>query len=113
MNNPAMALSDAEPDRPERINCFDFAARVDRDIEGLTATAGRLRKGRAKRLLEELLPISRLALALKTPGLAVDVVAHENSGAVDGHIWISGYRQAEFDIEVTCTHGEENNGAWS
>jgi len=91
------------------MNVFDFAAKVDQDIESLTDDDYRLRRGRAKALLEELLPISRLALSLKTPGLAVDVVGHENDGPVDGHIKVLGYRDEEFDVEVTCTHGYEEH----
>lgn len=92
-----------------RANAFDFAAKVDSDIESLTDDVYRLRRGRAKPLLEELLPISRLALSLKTPGLAVDVVGYENDGPVDGCIKVSGYRDDEFDVEVTCTHGYEDH----
>jgi len=91
------------------MNVFDFAAKVDQDIESLSDGDYRLRKGRAKPLLEELLPISRLALSLKAPGLTVNVVGHESDGSVDGHIKVSGYRDEEFNVEVTCTHGYEDH----
>jgi len=90
-------------------NAFDFAAKVDQDIESLADDDYRLRKGRAKSLLEELLPISRLAISLKTPGISVDVVGYEDDGPVDGCIWISGYRKDQFNIEVTCTYSYEEH----
>lgn len=91
------------------MNVFDFTTKVDQDIKNLPDDDYRLRRGRAKPLLEELLPISRLALSLKTPGLSVDVAGHENDGPVDGHIRVSGYRNEEFEIEATCTHGYEEH----
>lgn len=60
-------------------------------------------------LLEELLPLSRLALFLKRPGLSVIVESYENNGNADGHIWITGFLEREFDIQVTCTQTYEES----
>jgi len=85
-------------------NVYEFATKVDQDIENLSDNDYRLRKGRAKVLREELLPISRLALALKIPGLSIEVEGYEDNRAADGHIRINGYRTESFEVEVTCTH---------
>lgn len=60
-----------------------------------------LRPRPMNRLIEELYPLSRFALALKQPGLTVNVEAFEDSSRADGHIWLSGYMTKDFDVEVT------------
>ncbi len=87
-----------------KCQAFEFAGEVDRQIEQLSSEDLHLRRGRAKRLQEELLPISRLALHFKLPGLNVVVEAFEDDGPVDGHILVSGFRAEEFNVEVTCSH---------
>lgn len=84
-----------------RATAFEFASSIEMRIEALTIEQYSKRSRPAKRLIEELYPLSRLALALKHPGLAVDVEAYENSGSADGHIWVSGYRTKDFEVEVT------------
>ena len=83
---------------------YSFAREVDRQIEELTHADYHMKLGRSKQLQEELYPISRLALQLKQPGLEVNVEAFEDDGPVDGHIRTSGFREQEFDVEVTCVY---------
>ena len=70
-------------------------------IAELTGEAFHRRIGRAKTLREELYPLSRLALFLKLPGLHVEVEAFEDSGRADGHIQITGFREEEFEVQLT------------
>ena len=88
---------------------YSFAEQVDREIEELTPSDYLRRKGRGKRLREELYPISRLALHLKQPGLEIEVEAFEDDGPVDGHIRESGFREQEFDIEVTSDYSHDES----
>lgn len=90
-------------------NAYSFAAKVDQEIEGLSDDAYHRRVGRAKKLREELYPISRLGLYFKQPGLAVQVDAFENNDAADGRISISGFWECEFDVQVTCDYGHEES----
>jgi hypothetical protein len=90
-------------------NAFDFAKEVDRQIEQLSEEEYHLRRGRSKQLQEELLPISRLGIHFKLPGLDVQVEAFENNGPVDGHISIRGFRSEEFDVQVTYIYGYEES----
>lgn len=81
---------------------FTFASEVDRQIEAIPADDYRMHTRPAKRLLEELLPISRLGLYLKQPGLDVEIEAFENDGPIDGRIQITGFRQQTLNVQVTC-----------
>lgn len=92
-----------------RDTAYNFASQVDREIEALSTEKYLLHKGRAKQLREELLPISRLALHFALPGLSVEVEAFENSGPVDGHISLRGYRNEDFDVEVTYARSHEDS----
>lgn len=85
-----------------KFDAFMFAREVDRQIEELSSDAYFRRIGRSKKLQEELLPISRLALQLKQPGLEVEVEAFENDGEADGHIRVTGFREQDFNVQVTC-----------
>ena len=87
-----------------KADAYSFAKQLDQEIEALSKSDYLRRRGRAKRLREELYPISRLALYLKQPGLGIEVEAFENDGPVDGHIRESGFREREFDIEVTAEY---------
>ncbi|MFZ6769778.1 hypothetical protein ACO0LM_22220 [Undibacterium sp. Di26W] len=84
-----------------KTGAYEYAASIEKRIEILSMEQYHLRHRPANRLIEELYPLSRLALALKQPGLTVDVEAFEDSGGADGHIWISGYLTKDFDVEVT------------
>jgi hypothetical protein len=88
---------------------YSFAQQVDREIEALSLSAYIQRKDRAKLLREELYPISRLALHLKQPGLEIEVEGFEDNGPVDGHIRESGFREQEFDIEVTSDYSYDES----
>ena len=85
-----------------KISAYCFANEIDRQIEALSSIDYGQRIGRSKVLQEELLPISRLALHLKQPGLEVEVEAFEDNGEADGHIQITGFREQEFNVQVTC-----------
>lgn len=80
---------------------YSFAKEVDRQIEELARSDYLRRKGRGKLLREELLPISRLALHLKQPGLEIEVEAFEDNSVADGHIRVFGFREEHFDVQVT------------
>ena len=82
-------------------SAYAFAAEVDRLIDDLKNGEFHCRIRRSKQLREELFPLSRLALFLKLPGLEVEVEAFENSGRADGHIRITGFRQREFEVQIT------------
>ena len=80
---------------------YEFAGAIEARIEALSMEQYHKRPRSAKRLIEELYPLSRLALALKQPGLTVYVEAHENSDRADGNIWISGFLEKAFEVQVT------------
>ncbi len=82
-------------------SAYAFAAEVDRLIDDLKNEEFHRRIGRSKQLREELFPLSRLALFLKMPGLEVEVEASESSGRADGYIRITGFRQREFEVQIT------------
>jgi hypothetical protein len=88
---------------------FEFAQEVDQQIEQLSSEEYHLRRGRSKMLQEELLPISRLGIHFKIPGLDVEVEAFEDNGPADGHISISGFRSEEFDVQVTYIYSYEDS----
>ncbi|HVJ52267.1 MAG TPA: hypothetical protein VM689_07385 [Aliidongia sp.] len=90
-----------------RASVFDFAAEVDRQIAQLTREEIYRRGGRAKRLIEELYPLSRFALHCKHPGTELEVKAFEDDGPLDGVFCFSGNRQSEFHVEVTYVHSYE------
>jgi hypothetical protein len=86
---------------------YEFADKIDKMIASLSDEDYRLRNGRGKVLTEELLPLSRLALSFKTPGLSVAVEGYEDNRPSDGRISINGYRKESFEVEVTCTYHYE------
>jgi len=85
-------------------NAYAFASEVDRQIESFSRDEFLEKKGRCKRLREEILPISRFALSLKLPGCEVEVEVFEDSGPVDGRIRVSGFRVDEFDVQATFVY---------
>ena len=87
-----------------RESVFAFALEVDRQIEALTREQFHLRTGRAKRLLEELYPLSRFALQLTYPGNHPEVEAFEDDGPLDGAIYRGGDPASRLDVEVTYVH---------
>jgi len=90
-------------------DAYSFARDVDREIEGLSRRDYllRLREGRAKRLREELYPLSRLALSFKQPGLEVEIEGFEDSRSLDGIIRVAGFNPREFGVEVTFVYSHE------
>ena len=82
-------------------SAYAFAEEVDRLIDDLKDVEFHCKIVRSKQLREELFPLSRLALFFKLPGLEVEVEAFENSGRPDGHIRIIGFRQREFEVQIT------------
>jgi hypothetical protein len=92
-----------------KATAYLFARKVDRQIEALSDADYLMRRAPGKVLQEEFLPISRLALHLKQPGLEVEVEAFENSGEADGHIRVTGFREQEFNVQVTCAFTYEES----
>jgi hypothetical protein len=80
---------------------YQFAATVDRLLNDLNDDQFHRRIGRSKQLREELFPLSRLGLFMKLPGLDVEVEACEDTGRADGYIRITGFRQREFEVQIT------------
>ncbi|NVM74857.1 hypothetical protein FHW83_000617 [Duganella sp. SG902] len=92
-----------------KMTAYEFASSIETRIESLSNEQYHNRVRPAKRLIEELYPLSRLALAFKQPGLDVHVEANENSGRADGHIWLSGYIEKDFEVQVTFAgYGEKD-----
>jgi hypothetical protein len=83
------------------LSAYEFAKNVELQIEALARDEHLRHSGIGKLLLEEWYPIGRLGLHLKQPGLQVDVEAFGDSGVADGHIVESGFRDREFDVQVT------------
>lgn len=88
---------------------YEFAKAIESRIEALTLEQYHKRPRIAKRLIEELYPLSRLALALQQPGLIVEVEALENSGRADGNIWVSGFLNRAFEVQVTFAGYERSD----
>lgn len=92
-NGPTQAMKKA--------SAYDFASVVDRQIEELPGDVYLRRLGRAKQLVEELYPLSRLAIHFKQPGLEVEVEGFEDDGRSDGSIAIRGFREREIEVQIT------------
>lgn len=86
---------------------YEFAKNVELQIGALTTQEHLRHSGIGKLLLEEWYPIARLGLHLKQPGLQVDVEAFGDSGIADGHIVERGFRNREFDVQVTYMYDYE------
>lgn len=82
-------------------SAYEFATEVDRLIEALSNEEFHCRIGRSKKLREELHPLSRLGLHFKQPGLNVEIEGFEDSGRPDGYIRITGFKEREFDVQMT------------
>lgn len=90
-----------------RAPVFEFASEIDRQIAELTREDHYLRTGRAKRLLEELYPLSRFGLRIKYPGNDTEIEAFEDDGPVDGKIYWHAESPRGLDVEVTYVHSYE------
>jgi len=90
------------------MDAYEFSKKVESRIEDLSKEEYLLKNSDdSKRLLEELLPISKLALALKQPGLEIDVEGYEGYDEADGLIIESGFRSRRLPIQVTCDYSYE------
>lgn len=92
-----------------RSNAYDFAREIEGRIEALPDEQFHERSRPAKRLIEELYPLSRFALAMKQPGLHVEVEAFQNSSRADGEIWITGFLERTFEVQVTYSAYEQSD----
>jgi hypothetical protein len=92
-----------------KTTAYLFAGEVDRQIEALSDEDYLKHRNHSKVIQEELLPISRLALHLKQPGLEVEVESFENDGEADGYIRVTGFRETEFNVQVTCDFSYEES----
>lgn len=91
------------------MNAYEFSIDVEKRIEALTGKEYRLRNTpESKRLIEEVLPIAKLALSLKQPGLDVEVNAFEDNGEYDGFISISGFKEEQLPVQVTYCHSYDD-----
>jgi hypothetical protein len=90
-----------------RLPAFEFAQAVDEAIVALPREDYYLRKGRAKRLLEELYPLSRFALHLVHPGSRIEVEAPEDDGPYDGLIHRGEQLESTLSVQVTYVHSYE------
>ncbi|MBS1161949.1 MAG: hypothetical protein H6R15_4368 [Proteobacteria bacterium] len=84
-----------------KLSAYEFAQAIEARIEALSPEQFHERPRDAKRLLEELYPLSRLALSFKQPGLTVFVEANEDSGRADGQLWLAGFLDKTFEVQVT------------
>lgn len=84
-----------------KASAYEFSSEVDRQIEALSSKDYHRRFGRGKQLREELYPLSRLALHFKQPRLEVEVEGFEDCGRPDGYIRITGFREREFEVQIT------------
>lgn len=92
-----------------RDTALSFFAAVEQQIHALSSQEFHRRQGRAKILLEEWYPISRLALHLKQPGLEIQVEAFGDSSVADGRIEELGFRERSFDVQVTYVEDYEGS----
>jgi hypothetical protein len=86
---------------PMMTSAYEFALKVDRQIEALSNEDYHRRVGRSKKLREELYPLSRLALHFKRPGLEVEVQGFVDCGRPDGYMRITGFLNREFEVQIT------------
>lgn len=82
-------------------SAYDFARAIEGRVETLSSEQYHERPRSAKRLVEELYPLSRLALAYKQPGLTVEIEANEDSRRADGQLWFTGFLNKTFEVQVT------------
>jgi hypothetical protein len=90
-----------------KVSALEFASTIDQQITALSREELLLRKGRAKRLQEELYPISRFALTLLHPGVSVEIEAFENDGPIDAIIRFNNSDLRQLRIEATYVYSHE------
>ena len=108
-----MDIPDAEYEK--RRHAFDLCRWINAQFRQMEET-GNLsaiyaeRKGKnVKRLIEEAVPISRLALRFSRPGDEVFVTLPPESEGFDAHVEIEGFSPRSFKVEVTTTETDGSN----
>lgn len=93
-----------------RYTSYQFAAHVEKEIEKLPAEVVRSKNTReGKKLIEEMRPLSRLALALKCPGLDVYVEITPEGSEADGIIYEKGFRERVLEVQITHSFDYEES----
>jgi hypothetical protein len=91
-----------------RMNAYQFLELVEDRIESLSKDEYFLKKNESSKwLLEEALPIAKLAISLKQPGLKIEVEAYEDDREEDGFITETGFRSNQFPLQVTHCYSYE------
>lgn len=80
---------------------YEFARDAEQRVSNLSTSEFHERPRHAKRLIEEIYPLSRLALRFQQAGATVEVKSFENSDRADGHICIEGFSPRNFEVQVT------------
>lgn len=92
------------------MNAYDFLSKIEREIESLDRTEYQLRNTEnSKWLIEEALPIAKLAISLKQPGLEVEVEAFRGNEEMDGLIKEFGFRSSEIPVQVTYCYSYQQS----
>ena len=106
-----MDIPDAEYEK--RRHAFDLCRWINaqfRQMEGtgnLSAIYAEQKGKNVKRLIEEAVPLSRLALRFSRPGDEVFVTLPPESEGFDAHVEIEGFSPRSFKVEVTTTETDE------
>lgn len=92
---------------------YSFARTADERLEEMTNSEFFERKNPHKKVIEEVYPLSRLALWFQKDGQEVEVEAFEDSLPRDGHIWVTGrggLDSFDFDVEIVVAGYSESEG---
>ncbi|TJY62278.1 hypothetical protein E4T66_08645 [Sinimarinibacterium sp. CAU 1509] len=90
---------------------YDFAARIDQDIEALSAEQDQKPSltHRGKKLIEEYLPLSRFALSLKVPGLNVGIETTVPGAEEDGIIYLTGFVEKIIRVQIAYMYSHNES----
>ncbi len=89
---------------------YQFAEYVEKEIEKIPDEVVRSKSTReGKKLIEEMRPLSRLALALKCPGLDVYVEITPEGSEADGIIYEKGFQERELKVQITYSFDYEES----
>lgn len=90
------------------MNAYQYLELVEGKIEALPSGDYLLKKSESSKfLLEEALPIAKLAISLKQPGLKIEVEAFDDDREEDGLITESGFRSNKLPVQVTHCYSYE------
>ncbi len=93
-----------------KYSAYHFSEYVEQELEKLPASVYRDKSTReAKKLIEEYLPLSKLALLFQRPGIEITVETTEDGCEADGIIYESGYKTDELHIQIA--HGYDHEEA--